>query len=141
MCKHQDHSVRPRQRAENNRIIAVSPEDHATAYLQHHVHAKAIIKCLLDDIPISFPSKEREFIVHVFTRFDGPEFIQEVPLRICVDVDAPITLPPVDIYLYIVTGQDTTGVHYNPMFKNMRLPRQGAAQEQRKPGVPKQQKH
>ena len=91
LCEHQNHSLRPRQRGENNRISQVSSEDHAKAYLQHHVHAKAIITFLLDYIPSSLPNIEREFIVQVFTRFDGAEIIPEMPLIVRVDVDALIT--------------------------------------------------
>ena len=95
---------------------------------------------MLDYIPSSLPNIEREFIVQVFTRFDGAEIIPEVPLIVRVDVDAPITLPAVEIYLYNVTGHETIGFHYNPLFKNMSAQRQGAAQEQRKPGMPKEKK-
>jgi hypothetical protein len=120
LSEHEDVSLRPRQRNELNRVMNVSEEEHARAYLEHHKHSEAIVRFVVDLLGLQNVKLTRCFRVVVFSRFDG-EVVKPYDDVVHVDFPGGECIPPQDLLLYNNTGNSHTGLHYDPITVSMRV--------------------
>ena len=71
LCQHENVALRPRLRDETYKELKVAEDQHSRAFLEHHKHATAILKFLIQRAGLRSVAHSRYFRIVVYSCCDG----------------------------------------------------------------------
>ena len=115
LVEHENELLHPALRDRLGNVMVASDEEHDRAYLEHDRHGEALVRFFLQDCQSPRLIEPRGVRIVVYTRFDSPNNDPHA-LAVTFGRTVDASEPAVDFEMYNVTGSDTAGTHYDPVY-------------------------
>ncbi len=123
LINHENEQLHPKQRTSTGAVASVSDAEHDAAFLQHDVHAEAIVRFFVEMFSGVRPLPVEGLHIGVFTRWDSPMLPAENnSVFVCQTLlleNGQRAPPTIVLEMYNNTGSGFTGYHYDPIFNNV----------------------